>query len=77
MEAEPSWLTIIPAMPEQEFNKYLEMWRDVNRAFLEAVELEGLEMDLVCGTGGQLRRLRLRLPIRWKESPSAAGSRLP
>jgi hypothetical protein len=67
----------IPAMPEQEFKKYLDRWRDANRAFLEAVELDRLEMDIVCGTGGQLRQLRLRLPIRWKKSPSPPGPHLP
>jgi hypothetical protein len=76
MATEQEWLTVIPAMPEREYERYFELWRNANRAFLEAIDLGQLEMDVICG-GGQFRQLRLKLPIRWKEPSNSTGPRLP
>ncbi len=76
MATEHEWLTVIPALPEQEYKRYFELWRGANRAFLEALDPNQLQMDVTCG-GGQFRRLRLKLPIRWKDPSNSTRPRLP
>ena len=63
MNEEPKkWLTIIPPMPEAEFDTFLKRWRDENESTLEGIDASRFVVDVLRTIEGKShRRLRMEL----------------
>jgi len=61
-EEQNKWLTIIPPMPEEEFETFLKRWREANQPLLLEMSPERFVVDVLRAEGGKThRRLRMKL----------------